>query len=67
MENHQEEIILAGAVELSSGSPPVAELPGVPVVGIDIPLGLDVEEPVESRPPAESPSAALSDDMGKSS
>ena len=62
MENHQEKIILAGAVELSPESPPTVEQPGVPVVGIDIPLGLDVEEPVESPPAAESPSPALSDD-----
>ena len=53
---------MAGAVEVSPESPPVADQHGVPVVGIDIPLGLEVEEPVESPPPAESPSSALSED-----
>ena len=41
MENQQEEIILAGVVEESPESPPVAEQPGLPVIRIDIPLGLD--------------------------
>ena len=58
MEN-QQELILAGVAE---ESPPVAEQPGVPVVGIDIPLGLDVGQPVRSPPPPESPSPALWDD-----
>ena len=63
MENQQEEIILAGVAEESHESPTVAEQPGGPVVGIDIPLGLDIEEPVGSPPPpSESPSPALSDD-----
>ena len=63
MENHQDGIILAGAVEVSPESLPVAEPPSVPVVGIDFPLVLDLEEPVESPPPpAESPSPAMSDD-----
>ena len=63
MENQQEKIYLAGVVEVSPESPPVAEQPGVPVVGIEVPLGLDKEEPVGSPPPpSELPSAALSDD-----
>ena len=61
MEN-QQELILAGVGEQSPESPPVAEQPGVPVVGIDIPLGLDVGEPFGSPPPPESQSPALSDD-----
>ena len=64
MENQEEEIILVGVAEESPESPPVAEQPGVPVVVIDIPLRLDVEEPVGSPPhPAESPSPGLSDDV----
>ena len=61
MEN-QQELILAGVAEESPESTPVAEQPGVPVVGTDIPLGLDVGEPFGSPPPPESPSPALSDD-----
>ena len=58
----QQELILAGVAEESPESAPVAEQPGVPVVGIDIFLGLDVGEPVGSRPPPESPSLTLSED-----
>ena len=63
MENQQEEIFLAAVVEVSPESPPVAEKPSVPVVGIYVPLGLDIEEPVGSPPPP-SKSPALSDDEG---
>ena len=59
---NQQELILAGVAEESPESPPAAEQPGVPVVGIDIPLGLDLGEPVGSPHPPESPSPALSDD-----
>ena len=47
MEN-QQELSLVGVAEVSPESPPLAEQPGMPVVGIDIPLGLDVGEPVGS-------------------
>ena len=51
MENQQEEIFLAGVFEVSPESPPLTKQPVVPVVGIDILLGLDIEEPVGSPPP----------------